>query len=74
MTTRAAPIIAELHAANAHRIADFTGPDESEFQFWTAAGPALLVQLYPDGGFEFIEIEGINVRTVAGCAAPHARV
>jgi hypothetical protein len=42
----------ELRAANGKRIANFSGPSASEFQFWRAGGRIVLAQLFPDGSYE----------------------
>ena len=45
-------ILAELRAANGKCIANFSGPNASEFQFWRAGGRIVLAQLFPDGSYE----------------------
>ena len=58
-------IKAELHAANARRIAEIEGPNGSHIEFWTARGRLLLTQLFPNGDFEmFRPLDTSN--TVAG--------
>jgi hypothetical protein len=50
---RPATILAELRAAiNGKCIANFSGPNASEFQFWRAGSLIVLAQLFPDGSYE----------------------
>ena len=51
MTDLPLTILAELRAANGKCIANFSGPNASEFQFWRAGG-RILPQLFPDGSYE----------------------
>ena len=55
MTDLPLTILAELRAAsNGECIANFSGPNASEFQFWRACagGRIVLAQLFPDGSYE----------------------
>ena len=53
MTDLPLTILAELRAAsNGKCIANFSGPNASEFQFWPAGGRIVLTQLFPDGSYE----------------------
>jgi len=52
MTDLPLTILAELRAANAKCIANFSGPNASELQFWRAGGRIVMAQLFPDGSYE----------------------
>ena len=52
MTDLPLTILAELRAANGKCIANFSGPNASEFQFWRAGGRIVRAQLFSDGSYE----------------------
>ena len=52
MTDLPLTILAELRAAHGKCIANSSGPNASEFQFWRAGGRIVLAQLFPDGSYE----------------------
>jgi hypothetical protein len=41
-----------IPTANGKCIANFSGPNASEFQCWRAGGRIVLAQLFPDGSYE----------------------
>jgi hypothetical protein len=52
MTDLPLTILAELRAAHGKCIANFSGPNASEFQCWRAGGRIVLAQLFPNGSYE----------------------
>ena len=52
MTDLPLTILAELRAANGKCIANFSGPNASEFQFWRAGGRVVLAKLFADRSYE----------------------